>query len=272
MEAVQSVFAQDYPHWELLLIDDGSNDGSLQLVERINDPRVRLIHDGVNRGLISRLNQIPTLAQGHYIARMDGDDMMLPNRISEQVDFLEQNKQWMGVDSAAYTIDQSNHAIGIRGQDPMPTDPFYILTHCRSIHGTVLARAEWFLQNPYDPRFVRAEDYELWCRTALNKDFGRIQKPLYLLREGQVSISNYKKSMHTLRKIFEQYGPLYTSSLIWKKEKAKTYLKTWMYQLFGLMGQQHQLSSRRNRPLSVEEKEEVKQIIFQIKNQPIPGI
>src|SRR5438309_10301144 len=74
-DAVRSVFAQTCDDWELLLVDDGSTDGSLDVVRSIDDPRVRVISDGTNRGLCARLNQIASLARGKYLARMDADDL-----------------------------------------------------------------------------------------------------------------------------------------------------------------------------------------------------
>lgn len=271
-EAVQSVFAQTYTSWELLLIDDGSTDHSLSLVREIADPRVRVFHDGTNRGLIARLNQIPQWAQGQYIARMDGDDMMLPHRLEKQVAWMEAHPHYQGVDAAAYSIDQSNNPIGVRGLSPIAQDPRDILKHCRSIHGTVLAKAQWFAGHPYDPRFLRAEDYELWCRTAPDHDFGRVQEPLYLLREGKVSISNYCKSMKTLRKIFRQYGPVYMQDGAWRKEIIKTYGKEMLYRFAGILGWQDRLSARRNQSLNLPQQQDVKAAIALIQQQVVPGL
>src|SRR5438045_1632919 len=77
-DAVRSVLAQTCRDWELLLVDDGSSDGSLELARRIEHPRIQVISDGVNQGLASRLNQIALLARGTYLARMDADDLMHP--------------------------------------------------------------------------------------------------------------------------------------------------------------------------------------------------
>jgi len=70
---VKSVFAQTFENWELILINDGSDDGSEQLVKKIEDPRVRIIDDGKNLGLPARLNQIIAESAGELLARMDAD-------------------------------------------------------------------------------------------------------------------------------------------------------------------------------------------------------
>src|SRR5688572_8039312 len=91
VDAVRSVFAQTFTDWELILMDDGSTDGSADLVRGIDDPRVRLVSDGVNRGLCDRLNQIASLAQGRYLARMDADDLMHAQRLERQVAYLNRH-------------------------------------------------------------------------------------------------------------------------------------------------------------------------------------
>ncbi len=76
--AIRSVFAQTYSSWELVVVDDGSTDGSLERLRKIEDPRVRVLTDGKRRGLPYRLNQVLEEASGDFIARMDADDLMDP--------------------------------------------------------------------------------------------------------------------------------------------------------------------------------------------------
>ena len=89
-DAIKSVFAQTYTNWELLLVNDGSTDDSLEKALAIKDSRVQVINDGKNLGLGARLNQIAQLASGEYLARMDADDIMHPERIENKL-FLENN-------------------------------------------------------------------------------------------------------------------------------------------------------------------------------------
>ena len=86
--AVRAVFAQTYEEWELILVDDGSADRSLEIARAVRDPRVRVIADGVNRGLAARLNQIVAEARFEKVARMDADDLMSPRRFEQQLDVL----------------------------------------------------------------------------------------------------------------------------------------------------------------------------------------
>ena len=79
-DAVNSIIAQTYTNWELFIIDDGSTDNAINSVESINDARIKILNDGLNKGLAARLNQAIDLAKGQYFARMDQDDISMPER------------------------------------------------------------------------------------------------------------------------------------------------------------------------------------------------
>ena len=205
--AIKSVFAQTYQNWELILVDDGSTDGSLNIAKKITDKRVRLVTDGKNKGLIFRLNQIACLAKGKYLARMDADDLMHPARIEKQVEYLINNPDVDLVDTGAYSIYRNEIPKGKRGLSDINTDAKYVIKHAMLLHASVVGKTSWFLKNRYDEEYVRAEDYELWCRTFKYSKFRRIKEPLYIVREGKINIKNYLKSSQTIRKIVKKYGP-----------------------------------------------------------------
>ena len=84
-DAIRSIFAQTYQEWELILVDDGSTDSSLEIARSVKDSRVRVIADGVNRRLPYRLNQITAEAKYDLIGRMDADDIISPVRFEKQL-------------------------------------------------------------------------------------------------------------------------------------------------------------------------------------------
>ena len=92
-KTIRSVLNQSYKNFELIITDDGSSDKSVDIVKSFNDSRITLIADGENRGISYRLNQQIRLAKGKYFFRMDADDLMFPERIFTQVNFLEQNPE-----------------------------------------------------------------------------------------------------------------------------------------------------------------------------------
>src|SRR5690606_22420882 len=113
VDAIRSVFVQTHSNWELILIDDGSTDQSLDLALKIRDSRVRVISDGKHKGLPTRLNEITASASGEYIARMDADDVMHPERLEKQVKFLLSHPSCDVVGTGVFFIDKNGTPVGI---------------------------------------------------------------------------------------------------------------------------------------------------------------
>jgi len=267
--AIKSIFAQTYKNWELILVDDGSTDGSLNIAKKITDKRVRIISDEKNKGLIFRLNQIASLAKGKYLARMDADDLMQPTRIEKQVEFLENNPDVDLVDTGAYSIYRNEVPKEKRSLNDINTDAKQVIKRAMLLHASVAGKTNWFINNPYNEEYVRAEDYELWCRTFKYSKFGRIKEPLYIVREGKINIKNYLKSSQTIRKIVKKYGPGVLSFFDLKKTLFILRSKEFAYQLFSIINVHHVLVNTRNKKLISEEQNKVREIIDQIKNTKI---
>lgn len=167
--ALRSILQQTLPDLELLLIDDGSTDTALEGVsDLLQDPRVRLVRDGLNKGLACRLNEGVEMARGEYVARMDHDDIAYPDRLAVQVAFLERNPQVDLVGCRCLRISGTSEPVG--------TIPF-AETHealCarrwRGIHiahPSWLGRRRWFLTHRYaEPGPYLCEDQELLLRAA----------------------------------------------------------------------------------------------------------
>jgi len=271
--ALQSVFAQTDPEWQLLLVDDGSTDGSLAIARQVRDPRVVVISDGVNRGLPYRLNQIAALSQGRYLARMDGDDLMHPERICRQREFLQRNPGVDAVGSPAFIIDASNEVTGRRGDTRFDSSPQSVLEHGLFIHPTVMGLRDWFRSHPYDPSFVRAEDRELWCRAAGTATFARLDEALLFYREPEaVNVGNYLQSCATDRRIFQQYGPGVVGVARTRALIARSYVKSTCYRTAGLSGRASVLVRRRNRGLSPVDHRTATEVVERILCTPVPGL
>jgi glycosyltransferase involved in cell wall biosynthesis len=263
-QALKSVLVQTYQNWELVLIDDGSSDGSLEIARQLKDPRIRLISDGENKGLIARLNQVVQVATGKYIARMDADDLMDKTRLEKQMNYLRNHPDIDLVDTGVYSIDQDGIPVGKRGLQDIATNPKEILRHAMLIHASVVGKRSWFLSNPYNNEFTRAEDYELWCRTFRHSAFARIKEPLYIVREGKVNVKNYVRSMKTLRHVFRVHGPATFSFVELQVELLKSRLKATIYQGFSLFNKQDILSKKRNVPLTDQERNYLLDMMKQI--------
>lgn len=272
-DAVRSVFAQTHDDWELLLIDDGSTDGSIDVVRNLDDPRVRILSDGRNRGLCARLNQIASLSRGAYLARMDADDLMHPERIERQLKFLRANPGVDLIDTATFTVDDDLTPLGIRGDHPLDSCPKAVVRSGLLIHPTVMGKAEWFRSNPYDPVYVRAEDRELWIRTCATTEFARLCEPLFFYREGRAgNVRKYLRTERTVREILHRYGPPLVGAWRTRLLVMRSRLKSMAYQIGTEVGLQGRLISRRNRLLSAAEVEEGRRILSGIRKTPVPGL
>ena len=272
-DAVRSVFAQTHDDWELLLIDDGSSDGSIDVVRHLDDPRVRVRSDGGNRGLCARLNQIASLAQGAYLARMDADDLMHPERIERQVEFLRAHPNIDLIDTATFSVDDDLAPLGIRGDRPLDARPEVVLRNGLLIHPTVMGRAEWFRRNPYDPVYVRAEDRELWSRTCATTRFARLCEPLFFYREGLAgNLRNYLRTESTVRDILHRYGPPLVGAWRTRRLVMRSRLKAMAYHVGTKLGQQGRLINKRNRRLNAAEIQGARRILSVIRNTPVSGL
>lgn len=187
LDAIRSVFAQTHEDWELILMDDGSSDRSLEIARSINDSRVRVFSDGNNKKLAARLNEIHGLVRHDFIARMDADDLMATDRIEKQLRCLLAQPDIDLVTTAVCSMTDESVPYGVRvpAKDHVLT-PYGVLSGQHGIvHAAVLGRKDWFLRNPYDPSDHWAEDYKLWVRASLKRDLsvGFIREPLYFYRE-----------------------------------------------------------------------------------------
>jgi glycosyltransferase involved in cell wall biosynthesis len=254
-------------------VDDGSTDGSLAIARQVRDPRVVVISDGVNRGLPYRLNQIAALSQGRYLARMDGDDLMHPERICRQREFLQRNPGVDAVGSPAFIIDASNEVTGRRGETRFDSSPQSVLEHGLFIHPTVMGLRDWFRSHPYDPSFVRAEDRELWCRAAGTATFARLDEALLFYREPEaVNVGNYLQSCATDRQIFKQYGPDLVGAARTRALVARSFVKSTCYRTARVSGRASLLVRRRNRALTPSDHQAAKEIVDRILSTPVPGL
>jgi glycosyltransferase involved in cell wall biosynthesis len=270
-DAVRSVFAQSFPDWELILADDGSTDRSLALASSIRDPRVRVLSDGTNRGLVFRLNQLINLAGGEFFARMDADDIMHPERLARQVDYLLARSHVDIVGTAVWTIDAHGMPRGKRGFDSPGKTPAAVLKGAVLIHPTVMGRMKWFRENRYDPEFYRAEDHELWCRTCTYTATGHLAEPLLFYRESiPIQQAAYAASCRTERRIIRLYGPR-TVGRIETCRLLLTYsLKPWALRVAGRIGMQSHVVNRRNAGLTAPERETAERVVRVVRSTPLP--
>lgn len=193
-EAILSIINQTMTEWELILCDDGSCGDYVPMIQEAiqMDDRIIRIRNKTNKGLGYSLNQCLSIAQGKYIARMDGDDVSEPDRLQKEYDFLETHKEYQWVGSNSVLFDQN----GVWGEDRMPENPKAedFLAYSPYIHPSVMFRASVLRKingYPISQETRRCEDYELFMRLYREGYRGyNIQEPLLRYREDEYT---YKK-------------------------------------------------------------------------------
>lgn len=272
LSTVRSVFAQSLEDWRLVLVDDGSTDGSLELLREINDPRVVVVSDGSNVGLASRLNQLSMLADSPVMARMDADDLMHPRRLELEIDALSSDPRVDLVCSAAVSIDALDHPTGYRASLASPTisEQFRLSPY---IHPTVLGRIQWFRAHPYDSTYRRCQDQELWVRTVDERVVVTLEQPLLYLREaGTVPAAKYATSMAGTRRVLRDHGRARLGRVGTGRLMAMTFAKQVAYAAAERVHQTDLLVRSRSTALSAAEEDTHVDVIRRIRATRVPGI
>jgi len=190
--AVQSVLRQTLPDFELLVVDDASTDGTSERLAAYDDSRVRVERNVERSGLAVSLNRGLELAQGRYLARLDADDVALPERLEEQVAHIRSDSRLAVVGSAVHDLDEHG-ATGKLHRSPLGRTGvrWVALFSSPFFHPTVLVDRERLaeLGLRYDTSFEESEDYDLWTRLLRNADGANVRRALVLkrLHPGQAS-------------------------------------------------------------------------------------
>jgi glycosyltransferase EpsE len=193
--AIESVLEQTYTNWELIMCDDGSNDRTYEIAESYRDKlpdKIILLRNAVNQRLAATLNNCLRVASGEYVARMDADDINLPQRFEKQVKFLNEHNDITCVGTGMLIFDENgNRSIRLGNEYPSRM----CLIHATPFaHPTIMMRKKAYdVLGGYtsDSSTMRAEDVDLWFRFFEKGYAGYvIQEPLYRYRE---SLSDFKK-------------------------------------------------------------------------------
>ena len=186
---MRSILNQTYGRWELLILEDGSSDGTLQIVRSFSDSRIKVFSDGIPQGIVPRLNQAIDLGRGEYFARMDGDDVAYPERLTKQVEFMGKHPEVDVLGGQMLIFKGSGIPIG-RRHAPMrhheicrkPTDGFPMS------HPTFLGKAAFLRQYRYRLVALLCEDQDLLLRSYRDNCFANLPEILCGYREERIDL------------------------------------------------------------------------------------
>ena len=193
-QAIESVLDQTFTDFEFLIVDDTSTDESVATIKSYRDPRIRLFCNEANLGQARSLNKGLGVARGIYVARLDQDDLCIPERLYEQMRRLEQVPELAAVCSWHHIIDESGQKIRDLRHEVNNYGEFLgllLVCKCPIWHPSVMFRRQLVIDfGGYDPSYAPAEDFDLWVKIGMQRHTVAIlPKPLVMQRvhEGQQS-------------------------------------------------------------------------------------
>ncbi|MBQ3215748.1 MAG: glycosyltransferase [Oscillospiraceae bacterium] len=197
-EAIDSILAQTYPHWELILCDDGSSDDTYAVADAYRQQypdKIVLIKNEQNMGLNVTLNNCLAVATGEYIARMDGDDISLPNRFETELAFLEAHPDYAVVSCPMIYFDEDGdfRTGGYITEEPTPAMLVHGTIHC---HAPCMVCAEVMRAvggYSVSKKLLRVEDWHLWLKIyAAGYRGHNLSEPLYKMRDDRAAAGRRK--------------------------------------------------------------------------------
>ncbi|WP_126244190.1 glycosyltransferase [Chitinophaga rhizosphaerae] len=219
-DCLNSIFSQSYPHFELIIVNDGSTDETKEIILRNEDERIRLVENPENQGIVKSLNKGIKLAKGAFIARIDADDLMHEHRLRKQLSFLlsPENQDVGIVGSNHYVIDKIGMPVS-RSQYPLTDADIRACMIFRNpiSHPSVLIRSECLKKNRYRVKYRHNEDFNLWTRISKQYRLANIPECLtyYRIHDANVSRNHFKELQeHTIELLSDQldeYGIEYST-------------------------------------------------------------
>lgn len=252
---IRSIQAQTYPHWRVIAIDDGSQDGTADFLRSIADSRFQVLIDNENLGLARRLNQIADLAQGDLLARTDADDILLPHRIERQVQAFVEDQRLDVCSSGLYVVDNHNRVRGLRRVPELAQSARDVMLRNGPSHPTVMSTRSWALQNRYRCEYRRGEDLDLWIRTIEVSRIRILPEALHIIREDtQFDGVKYQNTIRDHRQVVRHYLSKNGDVMDMVAVQGLMLVRSWVYQSAVSLGCSNWLAGRRNLPLSAADR------------------
>ncbi|SDK81106.1 Glycosyl transferase family 2 [Pedobacter sp. ok626] len=205
-DAIESILAQTFTNFEFIIINDGSTDRSELIIQSNHDDRIKYHPNAGNLGIVATLNKGLALAQGKYIARMDADDISLPERLALQFHFMEANPLFAVCGAQAINIDEKGNHIGIiKVPETDEEIKVQLLFNNVFIHPLTFFRTETIKQYGYSQNYQYAEDYYLLTQIAEKHKLANLNETLLLYRtqENNITSTRVRQMDSCRKKIYE---------------------------------------------------------------------
>ncbi|MBR8835694.1 MAG: glycosyltransferase [Stigonema ocellatum SAG 48.90 = DSM 106950] len=224
-EAVDSVLQQTFTDFEVLIVDDGSSDGTVEWANQMTDPRVRVISQ-TNQGSSGARNTGITAAKGEYIALLDADDLWEPTKLEKQLRYLSENPSVGLVDTWTILVDQQGKSMGkvvvsYAESDNVWKQLVQFKTVCCCDSTPVIRRSCFETVGLFNGDLRFLEDLDLWIRLASRYTFGVVKEPLVRYRQHPGSKStNCQGTLEAFRTIIEKAFESVSAELLPLRERG----------------------------------------------------
>jgi glycosyltransferase involved in cell wall biosynthesis len=202
-EAIDSILAQSFDDFELIIVNDGSTDRSDEIVRSFTDSRIVYLENDQNEGLVRALNSGLSIASGVFIARMDADDISYPGRFEKQVSYLHAHPEIGVLGSAMQEINSEGRAIS-SCRFPANHDLIAWSLCFRNpiVHPSVMMRREILTNNGgYPTELIIPEDYYLWHLLISKTEFANLLEILIKYRQHENSVRVRLKDQHQKNRV-----------------------------------------------------------------------
>lgn len=195
VEAIDSILNQTYSDFEFIIINDCSTDKTAEILQSYNDARIKIINNDENLRLPASLNKGLRLAKGKYIARMDADDIALPDRFEKQISYLEKNQEVAVIGGSLIVFNEQEGEIYTQKADCNELLDKYYLIPSPILHPTAMLRKSMTVDEGYfyNEKYTSAQDYDLWLRIAKKHKINNIADIVLKYRVHSNSISQQRK-------------------------------------------------------------------------------
>jgi glycosyltransferase involved in cell wall biosynthesis len=181
-EAIDSILAQTFSDWELLVGDDGSTDNTEEIVRAYSDERIKYFKNEENMGITPTRIKLIDKSEGEYVGFLDSDDIAMPQKLHEQITFLDENDDYATCGSWGIMIDENGRTIKeINLAADNEAIRCNLLFSSQFIQSSVIIRKDVLKEETYNTDFPVAEDYDLWCRLA-GQGYKMQNIPRYLVK------------------------------------------------------------------------------------------
>jgi glycosyltransferase involved in cell wall biosynthesis len=271
--ALASLVAQTYANWECILVDDGSTDRPIALVEAASDARIRYFRFEKNMGRGAARQCALDLASGDYLAMLDADDWIYPQKLQRQLQVMEASPDIAVLSAGMAIVDRDNEIVGTRtpGSNQSGLSVFRPLSQPKPLpiaHATCMIRMDVAKQTKYDTGFRLSEDNDYLLRILLRHPYGVLSEITYAYTEFEsVTLDKIIPSLRNNRQMLAKYRDEYASSTY--VPDAKLVLKELFYRLGFALGQGERLIARRSKKPTTEmiqEFDAARRVVYQTRD------